>query len=640
MEVMNWMESLHPESPIREYLRWMNQSGNDLLYKEKYEQIVREQKEQGKIFLTVVLRTQGKRMEMLQDVLTCLQAQSDPDFETVIICHRTSKEACEAVRSMVAAQIPEFADRTRVIQSDEGERGAPLNLGFACARGRYAVCLDDDDLVLDHWVRVFHEAEKTHQGMILHAYAVTQKWQSVVDEKTHRQMLSAAGSPDPKYCVPYRTLGQQAENSCPFMGLAFPLFLFRELHVLFNETLSTTEDWDYLMRTAGIAGISETGEVTAIYRLWNTKDTSRQLIQEPEWNVNYREIGQKMQPLPLLLTAYEAALCREELTGLQSAGQKGRSCFMRVSILFWSNGEPFTDRQHTMAPVAMKDGWIRTCFAMKDLLKGKQITRIRFDPSEETLFALDHITVRLIKDGKVIEKLENMDIRETNGLVDGDTILFLSEDPVIILDTRKPESPDEVEVTARVFYRSPEVLVRWEAALCADARWLSDNRKTARLFMDYGEGFQEKDCIACVGVLDGEDYQAAFDFPPDQGSGIQQLRFDPTEVGMCWLSELKIQVFYENGDVETLNAEQTEPTTGFRIGDGLAFIDPDPHLMIPVRPDDRVHRITVTGKINWVEADRMEDLFAQADMVPNYELVFGQLERMRQNQRKEEALLR
>ena len=148
MEIMNWMESLHPESPVREYLRWMNQSGDDPLYKQKYEQIVRGQKERNKIFLTVVVRTQGKRMEMLQDVLTCLQAQSDTDFETVIICHRTSKEACEAVRSLVAVQTPEFAGRTRVIQSDEGERGAPLNLGFAHAKGRYAVCLDDDDLVL------------------------------------------------------------------------------------------------------------------------------------------------------------------------------------------------------------------------------------------------------------------------------------------------------------------------------------------------------------------------------------------------------------------------------------------------------------------------------------------------------------
>lgn len=637
MEIMNWMESLHPESPIREYLRWMNQSGDDHIYKEKYEQIVREQKEQGKIFLTVVLRTQGKRMDMLQDVLTCLQAQSDTDFETVIICHRTSKEACQAVRSLVAAQTSEFADRTRVIQSDEGERGAPLNLGFAYAKGRYAVCLDDDDLVLDHWVRSFHEAEGSHQGMILHAYAVTQEWQAVYDEKTHRQILSATGSPNPRYCVPYRTLGQQAENRCPFMGLAFPLFLFRELHVLFNETLTTTEDWDYLLRTAGIVGVSEIGEVTAIYRLWNTKDASRQLIREPEWKENYREISQRMQQIPLLLTANEAALCREELTGLQSAGQKGRSSFLREAILFWSNGEPFSDRQYTTSSLVMKDGWIRARFAMKELLDGKQITRFRFDPAEETLFALDHLSVRLISDGKVTEELTKNEIRETNGLIDGDMILFLAEDPRIVLETRKPVQPEEVEVTARVIYESPEVLTQWAEELCADARWLADNRKKAQLFMDYGEGFQAKESIACSDVLDGMNYQAAFDFPPGKGGGIRQLRFDPTEAGMFWLSELKIQVFYESGDAETLNAEQTEPSTGFRIGDGLAFIERDPYLMIPVRPDDQVHRITVTGKINWVEAELMEDLFAQADMVPDYELVCGQLERMRQNRRKEEA---
>ena len=59
--------------------------------------------------------------------------------------------------------------------------------------------------------------------------------------------------------------------------------------------------------------------------------------------------------------------------------------------------------------------------------------------------------------------------------------------------------------------------------------------------------------------------------------------------------------------------------------------------MIPIRPESRICRITVSGKMDWVEADRMEDLFAQAEKVPDYELVCGQLERMRQNRRKEEA---
>ena len=145
MENLTWMSLLNPSSPIREYMKWVHENGDDRLFEEHYAGIVKSQETEQHCFLTVVIRTQGKRRDMLQDVLMCLQAQNDQAFEVVVICHRAEKDAYRTICELVREQEPKFAERMRVYQSEQGERGAPLNLGFAYARGEYAVCLDDDD---------------------------------------------------------------------------------------------------------------------------------------------------------------------------------------------------------------------------------------------------------------------------------------------------------------------------------------------------------------------------------------------------------------------------------------------------------------------------------------------------------------
>ena len=636
MESIKWMETLHPESPIREYLRWMSRSGNEDLYRERYEPIVRAQEGQKKWFLSVVMRTQGRRMDMLQDALTCLQAQGDEDFEVVIICHRAEEAAWKAVEALVCRQAPAFAERVRVFHSETGERGAPLNLGFAYARGEYAVCLDDDDLVLDHWVSSFHEAAREHDGMILHSWALTQAWQAETDGMG-RQSLRSTGTPDAKYCVPYRTIDQQSENHCPFMGLAFPLFLFRTAHVLFNEELTTTEDWDYLLRTAGIAGVWDINEPTAIYRIWNTKDASRNLIREPEWKDNYRRIGQQMQDKPLILTSAEATASREELMGLQSAGQKGRSCFIREAVMFWSDERPFSDARWMAAPVQMKDGWIRAQFHLGERCGGERVTRFRIDPAEETMFALDHIRVRCMDGETTLLEMTGNDIRETNGLIDGDKLLFLAEDPRIIWESQEPIPPCTVVFTARVSFQAPERLAIWAEDLCADARWLAQNRETAHLYMDRGEGFRPEESAACGEVFRKEGYRAEFDLPESMAEGIRELRFDPTEAEMLWLDQLEIHLSYADGGDTGLKARDVRWMNGFESGEGLAFIERDPYMMIAVEPGRALRRVTVTGQAAFVRAEKMEDLFAQAVRVPDYELIVGQLHSMRQQQMKREG---
>ena len=637
MEQMERLQLLHPDSPVRAYLKWMDLDGNDALYRERYAGIVQENETDQPPFLTVVIRTLGNRPDMLQDVFTCLQAQSDPDFEVIVVCHRAEKQKLQALRAMIRTQPEMLAQKTRMIQCEYGERGAPLNLGFAYACGRYAVCLDDDDLVLEDWVKAFHDAEKEQGGKILHSWAVVQPWQAIQAPGSTRQILRATDAPDSRYCVPYRTLHQQVENHCPFMGLAFPLFLFRSYHVLFDETLTTTEDWDYLLRTAGIAGVWDIRRVTAIYRLWNVKDASRNLVREPEWKENYRQISERMNQAPLLVSAAEAAECRDELTGLQSAGQKGRSAFFREAVLFWSNGEPFSDRQYMAAPIMMKDGWIRARFSLSEAGAGGLISQIRIDPAEETLFALDHISVRLLTEEKTFRELTAEDIRETNGLSENGCLLFLSEDPRIVLELNPPVSPCTVLFTARVTYRSPEVLCRRAEELCADERWLAENRNVAHLYTDQGDGFLLSKSLACGGVFKGEDYQASFDIPPEMADRVSRLRFDPTEAGRFRLDYPEFRLTYADHSTDILHAEQISWLNGFVTEQGIAFIERDPYLEIEADRNKTLRSVVITGKGGFLGAEEMEDRFAEAIRVPDYRLVCEQMNRMRKNRWKEEA---
>ena len=642
METVKWMESLHPDSPVREYLRWMGRGGNETVFRARYAALAAENAGQLQHpFLTVVIRTQGDRPEMLQDVLTCLQAQGDEDFEVVMICHRGKPEAVRTTEKLIAEQAPDFAKRVRIAVSNRGERGAPLNLGFAMARGDYAVCLDDDDLVLDRWVESFHTAAQEHAGMILHAWALTQPWKAETGPDGRRR-LRAAGSPEGRYCVPYRTLTQQAENYCPFMGLAFPLFLFREAHILFNEELTTTEDWDYLLRTAGIAGVFDLEEITAIYRLWNTEDASRKKVKEPEWKANYRNIHLNQRRVPLLLTAAEAEACREELTGLQSAGNKGRSSFLREAVLFWSGEEEFSDKRHIVTKIAMKDNWLRAEFPLGDKMRetedNRPVTRLRIDPAREALFALEQIRIRLYEGETQIGELGPDQIRETNGLQEGGRILFLADDPRNILETERPIPPCTVVFTARVVYRSPRVMTRWAEDLCADARWLADNRNIAHLYPDRGAGILPGEAAACRGVLGREGYQAVFELSaaPEGTPPIRAMRFDPTEAEMFALDALRIRLTGADGREETLTADGLGWLNGFITGDGAAFIARDPMMCFAVPEGMELRKVTITGKADFLTAEEMEDRFAAARRVPDYGTIVAQLQDMRRNRWKED----
>lgn len=259
-------------------------------------------------FLSVVVRTMGTRLTVLREVLLCLAAQTDRDFEVELVTHNISADALEVLTASIARLPHGISSRIRVHQAAGGTRARPLNVGLEVSRGNYVVFLDDDDYVFAHWVETFHELARKAPGTVLRARCATQP-----------ATVSAVGRVNGAYTTASLSLPYDADfslskhlsaNQTPFMSAAFPRDLHTVLGESFDESLTTTEDWDYLLRAAGIVGVTDSPEVTAIYRQWQGSQTSRTLHQQAEWMKNQRYIEDKINQRVLLLQPGEASRIR------------------------------------------------------------------------------------------------------------------------------------------------------------------------------------------------------------------------------------------------------------------------------------------------------------------------------------------
>jgi hypothetical protein len=102
------------------------------------------------------------------------------------------------------------------------------------------------------------------------------------------------------------------------MTVAFPIGVYRDLGERFDETLTTTEDWDFLLRSASLVGVADTPEITAVYRRWIAEESSATVHDKDEWRLNMFEVHRKMDSQPILLQAGETRRIRQLLTAAVS----------------------------------------------------------------------------------------------------------------------------------------------------------------------------------------------------------------------------------------------------------------------------------------------------------------------------------
>lgn len=252
-------------------------------------------------FLSVVVRTQGRRIESLMEALTCLVGQSCPDFETLLVLHAEDEDDEATMARLVDDFVPGFAARTRVIRAVGGGRARPLNTGLANARGRYLAFLDDDDLVMAHWVETIRSGADAAPGAVIRSLAATRP-------VTRRGPDALAphepvGGLEVRYAESFEVLGQLTENHTPIHTFAVPMALVRRLDMRFDEDLPVLEDWDFLMRCAAVVGVHDTGEVTAIYNWWEAQESSLHTIPQAVWEQARTRVVERLSARPLLLPA-------------------------------------------------------------------------------------------------------------------------------------------------------------------------------------------------------------------------------------------------------------------------------------------------------------------------------------------------
>ena len=248
-------------------------------------------------FLTIVTRTQGRRLEPLRDVLLCLSGQTCVDFEHIIVGHKASSAELGAVAEVLAALPADQRARTHLIALTDGEsRAAPLNAALARARGDYFAVLDDDDLVFAHWVETFATlARGGERGRVLRTVCVEQ---AVAPTGSSGNGVAACGPLANAYPSDYDVYLHLRRNRTPLMCLAFPLALHREFGMAFDETLRVCEDWDFQMRAVLLVGVASSPEITAIYRRWQTGESSSTLHDRNVWLTDISEVARRLDAIP------------------------------------------------------------------------------------------------------------------------------------------------------------------------------------------------------------------------------------------------------------------------------------------------------------------------------------------------------
>lgn len=409
------------------------------------------EKMQDTCFLSVVVRTQGNRIQALREALLCLTAQDDTDFEVILVGHRVPKENEENLQELIHELPPMMQKRLKYFPLNTGGRAEPINFAAEKARGIYLAVFDDDDILMANWVTSFKEAFERAPGSILHTYAVGQDWEFV--SPRGKAGLRAKEAFDNRFCTDFDWGKQFHTNYCPLMTLAFPTYLWQEVHQSLDNSLEVTEDWEFLMRMASFCGVENEQEVTAIYRLWKNAENSYTKHDAKYWEKQYKKITKRNEKLDLFLPEGSSEVLRQahqhfldlthQLNVIDEIQRQGLLPIMDEK-LYCDDGSGWKEENAVIPEVPGRVG--RFCSSYENLAKRQSNRQLRWDPMWSGGLLLKDISAS-VTDLHGKQYLFRAKDIVSNGLNYENGYLFLEDDPQVYFTMPDGFVPDKFMVT-------------------------------------------------------------------------------------------------------------------------------------------------------------------------------------------------
>ena len=475
-EIMNDNTFLAKESTVYKYLSWLERYVDAGLTEEYFIQaykamsIEKNDEEWGeeKPFLTIVTRTQGRRLEALRETFLSLQGQECMDFEVLVMGHNLNEKDRYNVKNLIKETPKYLREKIRFVQVDGGNRSTPINRGFE---------LDDDDIVFDHWVSSFKNKAKEFPGRVIHAYVIAQDWQAI-QTADGVEILRACGSPQNQFCRNFHLINELNGNYCPVLGLAFPLYPFRKMKFRFDETLDTTEDWDYLMRVSCICGVVDVQEPTSMYRLWKNMENSHSVHSEEEWIKNRNRIQNRLRKRPLLLPIeYMDEMIQVAEKNTMLYGKEREKKYGQFTPLYYDNGNGFNEE--CVKRVGSKPELPEIYYEYKGFDAAGLISSIRWDPYETGNIYVENVKIVIsTEEGKVIEK--RIPQMHTNGFKSRNQIVFFHPDPQIVIHFNKKIRISKIIITGLLSEEITEEMHNY-LAMQYDANVVQKTKKAVKI---------------------------------------------------------------------------------------------------------------------------------------------------------------